>query len=49
LLVTFVGTYNLNTPTDMCKFKSPQKHNSRPVGRFLVSFYSISRGFNFWY
>jgi len=31
----------------MCKFKSPQKDKSRPVGRFLESFYSKSRAFNF--
>jgi len=43
-----VGTRKLNRPTDMCKFKSPQKHKSRPVGRFLESFYSKSRAFNCW-
>jgi len=48
LLVTFVGTRNLNRPTDMCKFKSSQKDKSRPVSRFLESFYSKSRGFNCW-
>jgi len=42
------GTRNLNWPTDMCKFKSSQKDESRPVGRFLESFYSKSRGFNCW-
>jgi len=40
LLVTFVGTRNLNRLTDMCKFKSSPKDKSRPVGRFLQSFYS---------
>ena len=48
LLVTFVGTRNLNRPTDMCKFKSSQKDKSRPVGRLLESFYSKSRGFSCW-
>jgi len=38
LLVTFVGTRYLNSPTDMCKFKSSQKDKTRPVGRFLESF-----------
>jgi len=32
----------------MCKFKSLQKDKSRPVGRFLESFHSKSRGFNYW-
>jgi len=50
LLVIFVGIRNLNRPTDKCKFKSSQKHKSRPVGRFLKSLYSksSSRGFNCW-
>jgi len=30
----------------MCKVKSSQKDKSRPVGRFLESFFSKSRGFN---
>jgi len=30
LLVTFVGTRNLNRPTDMCKFKSSQKMKADP-------------------
>jgi len=38
LLVTFVGIRNLNRPTDMCKFKSSQKDESRPVGRFPKAF-----------
>jgi len=46
LFVTFVGTRNLNRRTDMCKFKSSQKDKSRPVGIFLDSFYSKSRGFD---
>jgi len=33
----------------MCKFKSLQKHESRPVVRFLESLDSKSRGFNCWY
>jgi len=48
LLVTRVGTRNLNKPTDMCEFKSSQKRKSRPVGWFLESFYSKSRGFDCW-
>jgi len=48
LLVTFVRTSNLIRPTDMCRFKSSQKHKNRPVGRFLESFYSNSRGFIYW-
>jgi len=48
LLTTFVGTRNLNRPTDMCRFKSSQKGKSRPVGRFLESFYNISKAFNCW-
>jgi len=48
LLVTFVGTRNLNRPTDMCKFKSSQKEKSTPFGRFLESFYSESRAFDCW-
>jgi len=46
LLVT-VGTRNLNRSTDMCKFKW-QKDKSKPVSRFLESFYSKSRVFNCW-
>jgi len=40
--VKSVATRNFNRPTDMCKFKSSQKDKSRPVGRFLESFYSKS-------
>jgi len=29
----------LNRPTDMCKFKSSQRDKSKPVGRFVESFY----------
>jgi len=47
LLVISVATRNFNRPTDMCKFKSSQKDKSRPVGRFLESFYSKSWGFNY--
>jgi len=46
LFVTFVEIRNVNRNTDMCKFKSSQKDKSRPVGRFLESFYSKSRAFN---
>jgi len=49
LLVTFVGTRNLNSPADMCKFKSRQIYTSRPVGRFLESFRRKSRAFNCWW
>jgi len=45
---TFVVTRNLNRLTDMCKFKLSQKDKSRPVSRFLESFYSKSRGYNCW-
>jgi len=48
LLVTFVGTRNLNKPTDLCKLKSSQKDISWPVGRFLEIFYSKSRSFDCW-
>jgi len=47
LLVTFVGTRNLNRPTDICKFKSSQKDKSSPVGRFLESYNSKPRAFNY--
>jgi len=30
------------------QLESSQKHNSRPVGRFLERFYSKSRGFICW-
>jgi len=47
-LVTFMGTCNMNRPTDVCKFKSSHKDMSRPVGRFQESFYSKSRTFSCW-
>jgi len=48
LLVAFVGTRNLNRPTDLCKFKSSQKDKSRNAGRFHKCFHSKSNGFNCW-
>jgi len=42
LLVTFVGTRNLNKLTDMCKFKSSQKIKADPSADSSKAF-SVNR------